>query len=636
MSIKFYNQLDIESASNQIAYSSTSTTVTSLLLNNSGTGDASLLIDAGDKYILGVDNSTGLFRIASGSALGTSDIISLKSNGLIVLDQYGGGSYTGTEKYNLQVDSSGNIIETDAISDAVISGTGTANQVPKFQSDHVLIDSGLEIDASQNATFPGTINLSSNKSVAWPGGSIRAESNTLKLVATDLIQLQDPTQIYFDGGGNPIGLDIHNSGTATGDDAKITFETQGQYDYIIGIDRSASEFKISRSDAFGTNDVISLDGSSNATFAGDIAVGPKSNATVQVSESGNSTVKMLAGSVGRVGTYSSHNLNLMANSNTVLTLDTSQNATFASDIYMPNALYHTGDADTYYSFSGSDAIQESAGGDKGYSHTKNVITLGPTGASTSTLYCDLANRKVGFRTETPGSAFDVNGTIRVRNQLNVGHTTEQNLYVDGNGSAGGKYVKMGNYGQGNYFGISTNINQPKYVAAYGSAGKMVEERRIITIKLSGNAFSNLSSTGTTLIAAPGTNSIILPYEILIYKSAGTTGTGWPSNNPSSGAEIGFCQGNSINCSLTNAFDAVWKLPRALVTQTGTWFWSRSNATLNEVGANTYQLNKALVLRSATNLTALPTASWYVQIRYVQMNYTAGLVNNVDINKTSNG
>ena len=75
-----------------------------------------------------------------------------------------------------------------------------------------------------------------------------------------------------------------------------------------------------------------FDFNQGANFEGDISVGPKSDATVQVSESGNSTVKMLAGSVGRVGTYSSHNLNLMANSNTVLTLDTSQNATFAANV----------------------------------------------------------------------------------------------------------------------------------------------------------------------------------------------------------------------------------------------------------------------------------------------------------------
>jgi hypothetical protein len=159
MSIKFYNRLDIDSDNNQITSETSSTTVTSLLLNNSGTGDASILIDAGDKYILGVDNSEGLFRIAPGSTLGTTPSFSLKTNGLVMFDQYGGGNFTGTEKYNLQVDSSGNIIETDAINNDVISGTGTANQVPKFQSDHVLVDSGLEIDASQNALFPANLNV---------------------------------------------------------------------------------------------------------------------------------------------------------------------------------------------------------------------------------------------------------------------------------------------------------------------------------------------------------------------------------------------------------------------------------------------------------------------------------------------
>ena len=61
------------------------------------------------------------------------------------------------------------------------------------------------------------------------------------------------------------------------------------------------------------------------------------------------------------------------------------------------------------------------------------ITMGKDASAQSTLYLDTDNRKVGFRTETPGSAFDVNGTIRVRNQLNVGHTTEQNLFVNGDG-----------------------------------------------------------------------------------------------------------------------------------------------------------------------------------------------------------
>ena len=151
----------------------------------------------------------------------------------------------------------------------------------------------------------------------------------------------------------------------------------------------------------------------------------------------------------------------------------------------------SGTANNLPKWSGSTALTDSE-----ISDTGSLVKIGKDASNQETLYIDTDNRKVGFRTSTPGAAFDVNGTIRVRNQLNVGNTTEQNLYVDGNGSAGGKYVKMGNYGQGNYFGIATNINQPKYVAAFGSAGKVVEERRIITIKVSGNAFSNLSSTGT--------------------------------------------------------------------------------------------------------------------------------------------
>ena len=81
----------------------------------------------------------------------------------------------------------------------------------------------------------------------------------------------------------------------------------------------------------------------------------------------------------------------------------------------------------------------------------------------------------------------------------------------------------------------------------------------------------------------------------------------------------------------------WRLPRSLVTQTGTWFGPRSSATLNEVGVNTFSIKQGFIVKGqATNLTTLPTAAWYIQIRYAQMNYTAGLINNVDINKTSNG
>ena len=56
-----------------------------------------------------------------------------------------------------------------------------------------------------------------------------------------------------DGGGNAIGIDIHNQGTDNADDALITFETQGHRNFSLGIDRSASAFVItSEADGLGT------------------------------------------------------------------------------------------------------------------------------------------------------------------------------------------------------------------------------------------------------------------------------------------------------------------------------------------------------------------------------------------------
>jgi len=259
--------------------------------------------------------------------------------------------------------------------------------------------------------------------------------------------------------------------------------------------------------------------------------------------------------------------------------------------------------------------------------TGTSITMGKDTSAASTLYLDTDNRKVGFRTETPGSAFDVNGTTRVRNQLNVGHTTEQNLYVDGDGTAGGRYVKMGNYGSGNYFGITSSENQPKYCASFGSAGKIVEDMRIVTIKLSGNAFKLLKTTGTTLLAAPGSNSFIIPYECIIHNSGGTSGN-WNSTS-STTAAIGFC--DNTTCNYPGQFNRLFVINNTLLNTNAAWYYAAGIATTGKAMA----LNKPLLLKASQDITTAPTGSWYIQIRYQVMNKDSGLVNNVDITKTTN-
>jgi len=143
-----------------------------------------------------------------------------------------------------------------------VSNTGTPadNQIAIWTNATTIEgDSDLTFNGTDLTLGSGKINMANNKAVSWANSSVRGEGNILKLTATTTIQNQQNTQIYFDGGGAPVSLDIHNAGTATGDDAKITFETQAAMDYAIGIDKSDSnKFKISRSQDFGTNDVFSL------------------------------------------------------------------------------------------------------------------------------------------------------------------------------------------------------------------------------------------------------------------------------------------------------------------------------------------------------------------------------------------
>ena len=196
--------------------------------------------------------------------------------------------------------------------------------------------------------------------------------------------------------------------------------------------------------------------------------------------------------------------------------------------------------------------------------------------------------------------------------------------------AGGQYVKMGNYGNSNYFGITSSENQPKYTAAFGPNGKIVEDRRIMTIKISASAINTYNTvSGVEIIPAPGSNNIIWPTNILVYRGAGQPGTGWPASNTAIGAsfyfclQVGTCSGN-IN-RIANIASGVCK------SNQGTWWWGRPVPlpALGENPTNLYlQDNKSLRFKTASNISNA-TMDWYVRVEYIQMNITAGMTNNVD-------
>ena len=259
-----------------------------------------------------------------------------------------------------------------------------------------------------------------------------------------------------------------------------------------------------------------------------------------------------------------------------------------------------------------------------------VIKVGGVSPSDSVLYMDTSNKRVGFRTTSPGAAFDVNGSMRIRNEINIGHTSEQNLFVEGFTNAGGApiagggYVKMGNYGSGNYFGKTQAGNQPKYMASFGPEGKIVEDSRIITVRITGNGWLGMKTSPKTLIPAQGEDTLIVPREFLLWKPTASPGEGWPTSG-NSGAWIGNVNSGSIA--------EMCQIPLPVLTLESQWWWGAPGplAWPGSFAANwatKYQKNKALLFGTINDLTGTP-GDLYVQIRYSVINITAGITNNVD-------
>ena len=89
--------------------------------------------------------------------------------------------------------------------------------------------------------------------------------------------------IQKDGSGSQLGIDIHNLGTATGDDCVISFETQGSREWTTGLDRSAATFNISKGSTLTSNPYLVIDDSGNVGIGTSI---PDSSLTIATSSSG--------------------------------------------------------------------------------------------------------------------------------------------------------------------------------------------------------------------------------------------------------------------------------------------------------------------------------------------------------------
>ena len=233
-----------------------------------------------------------------------------------------------------------------------------------------------------------------------------------------------------------------------------------------------------------------------------------------------------------------------------------------------------------------------------------------------------SNARVGIRTANPTSAFEINGSIKCLG-LNV---DSQNLFINENLD----YVKFGTYGQGSFFNPNTNENRtPQYTTAFTSNGVIVEESKIIVVKITGSGFNSLNSTPVEILPALP-NAFYNIQEIVVMKVGGGNGN-WVQVD--TGRQDPYALGQLENETNKTGFRQFWSMDinicefangRTLYEPTPTNTPNTNNNHIN-------QINRGVFLHSVyPDRNVNTTQTHYLKIRYRELNRARAFENYVDI------
>ncbi len=271
--------------------------------------------------------------------------------------------------------------------------------------------------------------------------------------------------LSYSGSGGQVGIDIHNTGTNTADDAKITFETQGQLDWIAGIDRSATAFKISRSAAFGTNDVLTLDNSSNATFAG--------------------------------------NLNVEG-----------------ADVTITANVIHAGDSNTYFGFHNNDEWRVVTGGTERLEVSNSGIKLSSSGSTVNTILDEdnmASNSATALATQQSIKAYVDSSTTGVLTYQGTWNASTNSPTLSSGSGTPGYYYIVSHAGSTNLDGITD--------WAVGDWAVFSDQATDAWQKIDNTAVGNVSGSGTIERLAKWSGSGTLANSIITDDGSGVSVAG---------------------------------------------------------------------------------------------------------------
>ena len=312
----------------------------------------------------------------------------------------------GAANYVLQTNGSGQIAWAEN-GNGDISGSGDSNYVTKFTGAKTIGNGPITFSGtgSVNSTFAGNITGTSAQFIdttnpdggggAGEGGSLTIEGRrdgTANLISLRARDASAPAAALPDGQGGLIrwqGFD----GTDFAQMGAIAVVADGQA--VANSDAPSKMIFYTTADGGeALTTALTLDKSQNATFAGDVLIEDNiyltdagtTRAKIQLNSSDRDNLDIKAISLGS-------EINFFTVDTLALTLDANQNATFASAVWIPDYIYHVGDANSKFGFSGNDTF---------------VINT----SGTTALTID-ASRNATFTATVTAPTFlgDLNGTI---------------------------------------------------------------------------------------------------------------------------------------------------------------------------------------------------------------------------------
>ena len=271
--------------------------------------------------------------------------------------------------------------------------------------------------------------------------------------------------------------------------------------------------------------------------------------------------------------------------------------------------------------------------------SRMTITGSGGDADGGTLNLSSNSARLGIATNSitggePEASLDVGKNARVRGSLNVGPTTEQYLFVSTTGDNPVGYVKMGYYGSGVEWGSSTSTTRtPQYSTGFGSGGKVVEDARYYTFKISFTNMATIDTTPRVLIAQDTGPYTYIVEDFYIFQdnaSAGQVAPYWYTD-----LRLDYKWTPAVGTARTST---AWVVPQAtmqaartrrtLMQGVSAGALSISDAGLQE-GSNTAYARASIVLTATSVASTGNSGDYYLRLKVKKVNITNDILNNTE-------